>query len=66
MIFVIGFFTIGALLSVKILISYLTECMNDEVLKQFVLPNELLEITSFPSFHFINKFKKLLHFNKEI
>ena len=39
-IFVIGVVAIGAGFTAKNVISYPTECMNDEMVKDFVLPNE--------------------------
>jgi len=49
-IFVIGVIAIGTGFTAKNVISYPTECMNEEVVHEFVLPKGTRRISPFSSF----------------
>ena len=50
-IFVIGVVAVGAGLTAKNVISYPTECMKEELVRGFVLPNQIDKISPFLSFY---------------
>ena len=50
-IFVIGVVAVSAGLTAKNVISYPTECMKEELVRGFVLPNQIGRISPFLSFY---------------
>tara|TARA_Y100001968_G_scaffold317083_1_gene345667 strand:- start:508 stop:732 length:225 start_codon:yes stop_codon:yes gene_type:complete len=60
-IFVIGVVAISSGFTAKNIISYPIECKQDELVKDFFLPNKNARISPFPRFYSLKKSKKLLH-----
>ena len=65
-IFVMGVVAIGAGFITRNVISYPTECMQQEMVKYFVLPNENTRNFFISQFFFLEKSKELLDLQNEI